>query len=59
MELLKILKLSTLPAVVDKYALLAAQKLRDHDCPWPCGEIGLEIFERDYWLKRARKSGKK
>ena len=26
-------------------SLSTAQKLRDHDCPWPCGEIGLEILE--------------
>ena len=49
---------TVLKAVMDKHAPFTEQKVRGHDCPWLSSEIRSKIHERDYWLKRARKSGK-
>ena len=49
---------TVLKAVMDKHAPFTDQKVRGRDCPWLSSEIRSKIHERDYWLKRARKSGK-
>ena len=43
---------------MDKHAPFTDQKVRGRDCPWLSRDIRSKIHERDYWLKRARKSGK-
>ena len=49
---------NALKEVMDKHAPFTDQKVRGRDCSWLYSEIRSKIHERDYWLKRARKSGK-
>ena len=49
---------SILKSVMDKHAPFTEHKVRGCDCPWLTREIRSKIHERDYWLKKARKSGK-
>ena len=47
-----------LKSVTDKHATLTKKKVKGRDCPWLTNEIRSKMNERDYWLKKARKTGK-
>ena len=47
---------SFITAVVDKHAPLMEQSVRGRDCPWLTSEIKQKIRERDYYLRKARRS---
>ena len=42
--------------MIDKHALLIERSVRGRDCPWLTSEIKQKIRERDYYLRKARKS---
>ena len=43
-------------SVIDKNAPLKEQLVRGRDCPWLIAEIKKKIRDRDYYLKKARRS---
>ena len=47
-----------LKEIIDKYAPLIKKLVRGKDCPWINNLVRSKMNERDYYLKRARKSGK-
>ena len=47
-----------LKSVIDKHAPLTKKKVQGRDSPWLTNEIRLKMNERDYWLRKARKTGK-
>ena len=47
---------SLITAVVDKHAPLMERSVRGRDCPWLTSEIKQKIGERDYYLRKARRS---
>ena len=42
--------------MIDRHALLIERYVCGRDCPWLTLEIKQEIRERDYYLRKARKS---
>ena len=49
---------SLLKTVIDKHAPVEKKKIRGHDCPWLTSEIHKKINERDFFLRKVRKTGK-
>ena len=49
---------SLLKSVIDKHAPLTKKRVRGRDSPWFTNEIKTKTYERDYYLRKARKSGK-
>ena len=49
---------SLLKTVIDKHAPLEKKKIRGRDCPWLTSEIHKKINERDFFLRKVRKTGK-
>ena len=47
-----------LKSVIDKHVPLTKKKVQGRDCPWLKNEIRSKMNERDYWLRKVRKTGK-
>jgi hypothetical protein len=47
-----------LKSVIDKHAPLIKKRVRGRDSPWFTNEIKTKAHERDYYLRKARKSDK-
>ena len=48
----------TLMTIINRHAPLIEKKVRGRDCPRLTHEIKEKMYERDYLLNKARKSGK-
>ena len=47
-----------LKSVIDKHVPLTKKKVQGRDCPWLTNEIRSKMNERDYLVRKARKTGK-
>lgn len=46
-----------LKSVIDRHVPLVEKKVRGRECPWLNSEIKAKMNERDYYLRKARKTG--
>ena len=47
-----------LKSVIDKHAPLNKKRVRGRDRPWLTSELKTKAHERNYYLRKARRSGK-